>query len=205
MPARRNEGIDDRRAGPAGPGAPHDEELAAVVGLGPGRGGPGGRRRRRRRAVVVAAVALVALSSCSAPGSPDRGGEGRRSDPYLPPRPAVLQVVMRDYAFDHPTTLPPGRFVVRLGNVGTVPHDVTLLELPEDLPPIGEVLRGAAARPVLPVAQLLAHDPGTTGTFTVELGPGRYGLVCGVRDADGVSHAVKGMSSEIRVAAPRRR
>jgi hypothetical protein len=106
---------------------------------------------------------------------------------------------MNEYSFQHPAELAPGRVVFRIHNAGSAPHSMVLVELPEDVPPIDEQLRSDTRRAVATLAQLPERAPGSRDTLAVDLVPGRYGMVCFVRDADGVSHASKGMSSEFRV------
>jgi hypothetical protein len=106
---------------------------------------------------------------------------------------------MSDYAFQHPPDVAPGRVVFRISNAGSRTHSMVLVELPEDLPPIREQLRSDVRQPVDNLARLPDRPAGSRDTFAVDLVPGRYGMVCFVADPDGVSHALKGMSSEFRV------
>lgn len=72
--------------------------------------------------------------------------------------------------------------------------------LPEDFPSsIEDQLRSSTRRALAPLGVLPKRGPGATGTFAVDLAPGRYGLICFVRDADGQPHALRGMGSELRV------
>jgi hypothetical protein len=41
--------------------------------------------------------------------------------------------------------------------------------------------------------------PGGNGAVAVDLGPGRYALICFLTDDDGQSHALKGMATEFRI------
>ena len=106
---------------------------------------------------------------------------------------------MKEYSFQHPAEIAPGRAVFRIHNAGAEPHSIVLVELPEELPPLAEQLRSDTRRAVANLAQLPERPAGSRDTFAVDLVPGRYGMVCFVRDADGVSHALKGMTSELRV------
>ena len=135
------------------------------------------------------AAAVVVASSC--------GGES--SNTYLPPRPATVGVTMREYAFAHPPRIPPGRVVVRAHNAGAERHELVVVALPEDLPPIAEQLRSESSRGVPTIAILPERAPATVGSFALSLTPGRYAMVCFLKGADGTAHAFKGMSSEFRV------
>lgn len=106
---------------------------------------------------------------------------------------------MTEYRFTHPPEMPPGRMVFRVVNAGAEPHSLVLVGLEEDVPPIDEQLRSPNRRGAATFAQLPSRPPGSRDTFAVDLEPGRYAFICFVQGSDGVSHALKGMSSEFRV------
>lgn len=106
---------------------------------------------------------------------------------------------MSEYRFDHPAEMHHGRTVFELRNAGTVTHELVLVALPEDFPPIQEQLRAPERRGVDTVVAIHDRAPGTRDVFAAELRPGRYGFICFVRDTDGVPHSLKGMTSEFRV------
>lgn len=106
---------------------------------------------------------------------------------------------MEDFSFKYEPSVPAGRVVFRARNVGTVLHNMVLLPLADDLPPLSEQLRGQERRFVEPFAGVRSVRPGDSRDFAVDLVPGRrYGIICSVVDAEGTSHARKGMSSEFR-------
>jgi len=107
---------------------------------------------------------------------------------------------MRDYAYEHLPTAPSGRVVVKVDNAGTIPHQMVLVKLPDDLPPLAEQLRSENRQAVETLANLAERPAGGRDTIAVDLDAGRYGLICFLRDPDGVQHHAKGMSSEFRVA-----
>lgn len=146
----------------------------------------------RRWMTGVLAVIGLSVGSCSPVGSPESGAG-------LPPRPLTFDVVMRDYAFDHAATVDAGRVVFRVQNAGTVSHEMVLVALPEDFPPIDEQLRGDVRRPLGIVNHLANRSPGTSDIFAADLFPGRYAMICFRADADGAPHFAKGMDSEFRV------
>ena len=148
-----------------------------------------GRRQRWESEAWVALLLL--LASCVV------GGAARS---VLPPPPGAVQVKMREYAFDYSKAIAPGRVVFRVTNVGRLSHSLTLVSLPEEFPPLDEQLHSDTRRAAATIARLPARSAGSTGTFAVDLQPGRYGLVCFVQDDDGIIHALKGMNSEFRVA-----
>lgn len=134
-------------------------------------------------------MAALAAAGCSSHPS---------ARPPLPPAPPVVDVVMREYSFSHLPGVKAGRVVFRFTNAGTQPHSAVLVALPEDVPPIDEQLRSDERRAVATYARIPDRPPGSHDTFAVDLAPGRYALICFTDGADGVTHALKGMSSEIR-------
>jgi len=125
---------------------------------------------------------------------------GDRSAPEpLPPAPPRVEVVLADYRFEMAGDLPLGRVIVEVENRGTTTHSLTLIELPEDYPPLDQQLRGDERRGVATVAQVPGRAPGERTRFALDVQPGRYGLVCLVADADGRTHGQKGMNLEFRV------
>jgi len=145
------------------------------------------RARRRLWLVLGWALALPACESADRP------------QPALPAGPHVVEIQMRDYSFEYDPAIPGGRVLFRVVNSGTVPHNLSLLPLSDDIPAIDEQLRGSVRRALAPFAGIRARPPGGSTTFAVDLAPGvRYAFVCFVDDPDGVSHSLRGMSSEFR-------
>lgn len=152
------------------------------------------RRRRAFGTAVVAPVAVL-LASCT---------PSRPASAPLPPSPEMLTVEMDEYSFRHVPEVDSGRVVFRLANVGELEHEVTVVRLPEDLPgTLADQLRSPNRRPLPTLRFTTPLLPGEQGAFALDLGPGRYGLLCSVPTEDGHNHALKGMSSELRVR-PRR-
>lgn len=146
-------------------------------------------RARRLLAVGLIVVAGTACQPDTRPPAP------------LPERPPVVDVTMREYRFVYRPPARAGRVVFRARNAGTVRHQLQLLALDDDFPPIDKQLHGPDRRPVIPLAGVL-REPGKRGAFAVDLAPGRrYALVCFISDRDGVVHALKGMNAEFRAAA----
>jgi hypothetical protein len=140
-----------------------------------------------RRPALVGLVTLLAVSC---------GG----SDSSFPERPPTVEVGLHEYGFDYASAFQSGRIVINARNDGQLPHQLVLVYLPPELPPIDQQLRSEERAVVPTVVAMHDRAPGATGSFAVDLDPGRYAFVCFVQDPDGVQHALKGMSSEFRVA-----
>ncbi|HUP70591.1 MAG TPA: hypothetical protein VM142_12375 [Acidimicrobiales bacterium] len=108
---------------------------------------------------------------------------------------------MTDYAFTYRQPEHAGRSVFRATNAGRVDHELVIVRLPEDLPlTIDQQLHSPDRRPFPTVVALVARRPGTTGTFALDLGPGRYAMLCLLREpGSDQEHALRGMNSEFRV------
>lgn len=106
---------------------------------------------------------------------------------------------MSEYRFDYDAAIPRGRVVFKVRNDGKVDHELVLAIVPPELPPIDEQLKGTERQAITALATIPTRRPGTGTTFAVDLAPGRYALLCFVRDPDGKPHALKGMNAEFRV------
>ena len=135
--------------------------------------------------VVLAGLLLAA--SC--------GGSSRS----FPGPVTTVDVVMREYAFDYEARFRRGRTVVRARNAGRLEHQLVLIYLPPEIASLAEQLRSTERQAVPTVVSLPTRAPGRSGTFALDLDPGRYGFVCFVEDADGQQHVHKGMSAEFEV------
>lgn len=141
--------------------------------------------------VAIAVATSVTTVGCA--GQPPR--------PPLPPAAASIHVTMREYHFDVKRRLPAGRVVFRVQNTGTSEHQLVLLSVPEDFPPIDQQLRSSVRQAVAPVFGLRPRRPGRTGLFAVDLAPGRYAVLCNLVDKDGTAHSLKGMAVDLEVRA----
>jgi uncharacterized cupredoxin-like copper-binding protein len=124
----------------------------------------------------------------------------RRADPRSPD--VVMTVV--DYAFQLSTPLTAGTRVIRVENRAQQPHEVGVAQLSsgkkvEDL--IAWELGGRKGEPPGHyIGGMAPLGPGDSGEFTLELGPGTYGLFCFVPDAkDGKPHLAHGMLQTLTV------
>lgn len=146
---------------------------------------------------ITMLTAVTLVGGCSVTASPTAGSQG------WPPSTPEVAVTMYDYGFDFDTPVPAGRVVFRVRNTGSVTHRVTLVPLPEDMPPIDEQLHSDNRRGVHPVAGVNPRSPGGSSVFAVDLEEGRrYALICYQEDDDGVVHALKGGNAEFRAGGP---
>lgn len=110
---------------------------------------------------------------------------------------------MREYKFVFKGSVRSGQTLFEIRNDGKLDHTFTLYLLPEDMPPIDQQLRGPVRRPVTSAAHVPLRKPGQSERFVYDLKPGqRYAMICFVIDPDGVNHASKGMSADLRPPGP---
>jgi hypothetical protein len=164
-------------------------------------------------------LVLAALAAC-------RSGEASS-------KPAVIDVIATDFAFDAPDTVPAGWTTLQLLNKGAQTHFVVLDHLPE-----GRTMEDWIAAVGLPfdsawnglrrgtlqkadVAPLLGRllpewfaevrqrggvglvAPGEQATATVQLEPGTYVLECYGKTPDGTFHTALGMARQLTVTERR--
>lgn len=133
---------------------------------------------------------VLLLVSCSSDKSP-RG---------LPSSAPVIAVTMKEYQFRHQPGAPRGRVIFRVRNEGELAHQLLLVRLPDDMTgTLDAQLRSPNRRPVRALESLPVSAPGKTSVFAADLEGGRYGFVCFLKDSGEVTHALKGMSSDLRV------
>lgn len=152
-------------------------------------------RRRNCVSLRIVSIALAVLTSSSCQDEPDVAQRP------LPPAAPVILVTAREYSFELPDVLPAGRVVFRTLNAGTERHDPSIVLLDDDVPPIDVYLRQPGRRPIRAFAGVNPREPGDTGTFAVDLVPGRrYAFVCFIQPPGEERHAEKGMAREARTA-----
>lgn len=111
-----------------------------------------------------------------------------------------------DFAFKTPATAPAGETEITFENNGKEPHQLIMAQLSEDAPELQELLKledkelnkyieneiEDAAKPI---------KPGDSTTFTTDLQPATYAMVCFVESKEngGQPHAFLGMVNQITV------
>lgn len=142
---------------------------------------------------LLAGVAVTGCGSSAEPAGGSTGGQG------WPPSVVEIDVTLRDDAIEVERPVPAGRVVFRVHNSGSERHRVTLMPLPEDLPPLAQQLAGDERVSVSPQGATNTRPPGAGTAFAVDLEPGRrYGLVCFEKTDDGTVHARTGENAEFR-------
>lgn len=140
-------------------------------------------RLARNRLVAALTAVLFGLSLVACGG--------------YPTRPGVAAVTMVDYRFAAPAQVPVGRVVFDVVNHGQHPHELVLVPLPQDFPPLNQQLHSNTRRALPTIAVLPALQPGGSGTFAVDLAAGRYGIISFAQGSDGTIDALRGMNAEI--------
>jgi hypothetical protein len=110
--------------------------------------------------------------------------------------PPVLTITAHDYAFEAPDTIAAGPTTIRLRNSGQDYHEVDLVRL-SDGHTLADVAHAMETHQDVPWAAELggvaAVSPGGDATVAIDVPAGSYVIICGVPDAHGTAHAMKGM------------
>jgi hypothetical protein len=123
----------------------------------------------------------------------------------VPSEPTVLTITARDYAFEAADTIAAGPITIRLHNAGQDFHEVDLVRL-ADGHTMADVAHAMDARQHVRWAAELggvsAVAPGGDAAVTLDVPAGSYVVICGVPDAHGTPHAMKGMIRALVVTGP---
>ena len=117
---------------------------------------------------------------------------------------ADITINMLDYDFQPSQPLTPGRKTILVTNDGPQPHELALIKLApgKTVADFAHWAEGGlkGPPPAEPIGGVVMLDKGARGTFTADLEPGEYGLICFVPDAkDGKPHLLHGMMKTIKV------
>lgn len=152
---------------------------------------PTGKRQWMVTVTLMLGIAML-QTGCTA----DHSGEP------LPPSGPVVEALIAGHELELERSMPAGRVVVRLTNAGDERHQLTVLRLAEDSPPIEEQLEPGDYEPPEVVARVAELKPGETGMVAVELTAGeRYALVDLSESTDARLHARLGVATEFRARA----
>ena len=124
------------------------------------------------------------------------------------PKPNVVTVTARDFAFELPASIPAGVTTFHFVNKGALAHHMTIVRLDEGRT-AAEALKtvmtiGRAPRPewMHPVGGPQSAEPGVEANATLVLEPGNYLVFCEVPGPEPVPHYMKGMAKALTVAGP---
>lgn len=112
---------------------------------------------------------------------------------------------LTDYAFSIPATMTPGHHTINVINDAAQPHELVLVALApgKSISDLGDWVEKTLMKgppPGRPLGGVSILSSGKSGTFSVDLKPGTYGLICFAPDAkDGKSHAQHGMTKQFTV------
>ena len=112
---------------------------------------------------------------------------------------------LNDFTFESSRPLAAGPHVIRVENAAQQAHELVLLRLAPgksvaDFATWATTGGMKGSPPAMPIGGVAVLDPGAAGSFSTDLSPGRYGLICFVPDAkDGRPHLMHGMLKEFKV------
>ena len=119
---------------------------------------------------------------------------------------ADATIRLNDYAFDSPSTMAAGHHTFNVINDAAQAHEVVVVELPpgKTITDLGnwveKSLMAGGPPPGKPLGGMAPLSTGRSGMFSVDLKPGRYGLICFIPDVkDGKSHFSHGMTKEFTI------
>ncbi len=105
-----------------------------------------------------------------------------------PPDPSIT-IVLTDHHFRLSAPVEAGRLQWRVKNEGSEPHQALVIRLPEGISEFGEEAWFEHGRkgpePGQRVGGLDTLAPGADGSFTTDLKPGRYLLLCAMSEDEG--------------------
>lgn len=139
---------------------------------------------------MIHGISLL-LSAALAGGAPSRV-----SVPAAPP-----------VVFTIDTPLAAGHHVLNVTNDAEQAHELVLVQLPpgKTIADMGNWVEKTMMKgppPGKPVGGMAPLSKGRSGSFPIDLTPGRYGMICFLPDAkDAKTHVVHGMMKEFTVAA----
>jgi hypothetical protein len=141
-------------------------------------------------ATLLRSAALAALVPAAYGGGPA-------------PKPHVVTVVAREYAFEAPKTIAAGTVTFRLLNRGKELHHIWLLRLEQGKTADDAIAALKAGGPppswVVDVGGPNSPEPGGESQTMVTLAAGHYLLLCMIPSGDNVPHVMKGMVAPLTV------
>ncbi|MDP1795136.1 MAG: hypothetical protein Q8K63_13455 [Acidimicrobiales bacterium] len=160
---------------------------------------------RKLKVCLVAGALLFAATGC---GDDDDSSDAAGGDEAAAEI-VSIDVTATDYAFAVPASITGGTVEMNYENNGKEPHFAAFAKINDGktFADAKAVLTAPADTPASgppPFAEWAGSptaDPGGSGKMTFDLPAGTYALFCSIPAADGVSHAAKGMVTEVTVTA----
>ena len=167
----------------------------------------------KRWLLVLMSAALLLGAACGDDdgGGETAGGENEKSEaPASDDAPSEsgggeLTISAVDFAFELPSTATAGKTDIVFENNGQEPHELVMVSLSEDAPPINELIElpEKKAEEFFTGEPISSHGPikpGETTDISATLEPGNYGLVCFVESKkEKQPHAFLGMINSLTV------
>lgn len=163
-----------------------------------------------KRLLLVLLSALVVLGAACGGGDEegggsDAGGDSQSDSSDAPAGGEGLTITGVDYAFETPATAPAGETEITFENGGKEEHELIMVALKENAPDVSELIK----QPQKEAEKFFAGEPtgtegpiapGETKTFTADLQPGTYAMVCFVESkTEKQPHAFLGMVNQLTV------
>jgi uncharacterized cupredoxin-like copper-binding protein len=134
------------------------------------------------------------------------GGVTQAGASYLPESAPDVHLELSEYGFKLSKPLTAGKHTIHVMNTGAQEHEAVIMKLAS-----GKTMKDVDAwfesgmkgpSPVESMPGMAGLGKGRTGSFTTNLTPGKYGVICYIPDAnDGKPHSMHGMVQEFTVAA----
>ena len=168
----------------------------------------------RRWLLILLSALLVLGAACG--GGDDEGedsdaasragaeGESPDGDETEGDTGGGLTIEAVDFAFKVPASVPAGETEITFENTGEEKHELFMVGLSEDAPPLEKLIsmpqEEAQKFFAGPPTVIPPIDPGATETATADLQPGNYAMVCLVESKKEMKpHAFLGMVNEFTV------
>jgi len=146
---------------------------------------------------MIQPLTVTATSGVTQAGAPSS---------YITEAAPDVHLELFDYGFKFSKPLTAGMHTIHVMNNATQEHEAVMMKLAP-----GKTMKDADAwfesgmkgpSPVTPMPGMAGLGKGRTATFTTNLTPGHYGIVCYIPDAkDGKPHEMHGMVQEFTVSA----
>jgi hypothetical protein len=161
-----------------------------------------------KRFIICIALSSLLVAACGGDGedlaqssiaTPTTGGD---EEFFLPDGTVVVRA--GDPTFQAPLTLPEGPTSFTVNNEGRFAHQMLLVKIDDEDPPLFEIAELPPKRILETVEQIgiierVKSRELSTERIEAELVPSRYGLLCLFKTSTGDTHAALGMNTEIIV------